>query len=154
MPTKRRMTMDYFLTDEQREIRDLARQIAQEKVAPIALEYDEKGEFAREIVEILAKSDLCGVYIDEKYGGLGGGVFDLCLVTEELSKACGGIALSIAATGLGIFPIILSGSEEQKEKYLPDIASGKKLASFAITEADAGSDVAAMQTTAKKEGDF
>jgi alkylation response protein AidB-like acyl-CoA dehydrogenase len=146
--------MDYFLSEEQREIRSLARQIAEEKIAPIAIEYDEKGEFAWEIVDVLAKSDLCGVYIDEKYGGLGGGVFDLCLVTEELSKACAGIALSVAATALGIFPVILSGTEEQKQKYLPDVAAGKKLASFAITEPDAGSDVSAMQTTAKKEGDF
>ncbi|HUU51329.1 MAG TPA: acyl-CoA dehydrogenase family protein [Nitrospinota bacterium] len=146
--------MDYFLTDEQKEIRNLARQIADEKIAPVAIEYDEKGEFAWEIVEILAKSDLCGLYIDEKYGGLGGGVFELCLVTEELSRACGGIALSIAATALGAFPIILSGSEDQKERYLPDIAKGKKLAAFAITEADAGSDVGAMQTTARREENF
>ena len=146
--------MDYFLTDEQKEIRNLSRKIAQEKIEPIAIEYDEKGEFAWEIIEILGKSDLCGLCIDEKYGGLGGGVFEHCLVTEELSKACAGIALSIAATALGASPISLSGSEDQKERYLPDIAKGKKLAAFAITEADAGSDVIAMQTTARREGDF
>lgn len=146
--------MDYLLTDEQRMIKELAHKIAQEKIVPIRAKYDEEGEFPREIVDVLAKSDLCGVYIDTKYGGLGGGVFELCLVVEELSRACGGIALSIAATALGTYPIILAGNEEQKQRYLPDVASGKKLSAFAITESGAGSDVASMQTTAKLEGDY
>lgn len=134
-------------------IRDLARQVAREKIAPVAAEYDEKEEFPWPIVKILADSDLFGVYIEEKYGGIGGGVLELAICTEELSKACGGISLCLAATALGTYPIILFGSEEQKQKYLPDIAKGKKLAAFAITEPEAGSDAGSIKTTAKKEGD-
>jgi alkylation response protein AidB-like acyl-CoA dehydrogenase len=145
--------MDYFLTEEQKMIKELAAKIADEKIAPVAIEYDELGKFPHDIVKILADSDLFGVYIEEKYGGLGGGVLEMCLVVEELSRACGGIALAFAGTGLGAFPIILFGSEEQKEKYLPDIAAGKKLAAFGLTEADAGSDAAGIRTTAVLDGD-
>lgn len=145
--------MDYLLTEEQIMIRDLARQIAREKIRPVAAEYDVEGKFPWDIVKVLADSDLCGIYIEEKYGGTGGGVMDLVLATEELSKACGGISLAVAATALGTFPIILFGSEEQKQKYLPDIAKGKKLAAFGLTEAGAGSDAGAIATTAKKSGD-
>jgi alkylation response protein AidB-like acyl-CoA dehydrogenase len=96
------------------------------------------------------------VYIDEKYGGLGGStpIMNMVLVTEELSKACGGISLAFAATGLGTIPIIVGASEEQKEKYLPQIASGQKLAAFGLTEASAGSNVAGMTTRAVKDGDY
>ena len=145
--------MDYLLSEQQIMIRDLAREIARKKIRPVAAEYDEKEEFPWPIMKILAESDLFGVYIEEKYGGLGGGVFELALVTEELSCACGGIAVCFAASALGTYPIILFGNEEQKQKYLPDLASGKKVAAFAITEAAAGSDASAIQTTAKKEGD-
>jgi len=145
--------MDYLLTEEQVMIRDLARQIAQEKIAPVAIEHDESGEFPWDIMKVIAESDLCGVYIDEKYGGTSGGVMEMCLVTEEFSKACAGIAVSYAASALGAYPIMLYGSEEQKKKYLPDIAKGKKLAAFALTEASAGSDAGAVATTAKKDGD-
>jgi butyryl-CoA dehydrogenase len=145
--------MDYFLTEEQKMIKDLARQIADEKIRPVAAEYDEKEEFPWPLVKVLAESDLCGVYIPEKYGGTGGGVMDLCIAVEELSKACGGISLAVAATALGTFPILLFGNEEQKQKYLPDIAKGKKLAAFAITEPEAGSDAGSIKTQARKEGD-
>ncbi|MDP4093489.1 MAG: acyl-CoA dehydrogenase family protein [Bacillota bacterium] len=145
--------MDYFLTEEQQMIKELAAKIADEKIAPIAIEYDEQGKFPHEIIKILADSDLCGVYIAEEYGGLGGGVFEMSLVVEQLSRACGGISLAFAGTGLGTFPIILFGNEEQKKKYLPDIASGKKLAAFGLTEANAGSDAAGIQTTAVLAGD-
>lgn len=146
--------MDYLLTEEQIMIRDIARQIAREKIRPVAAEYDTEGKFPWDIVKILADSDLCGIYIEEKYGGTGGGVMELVLATEELSKACGGISLAVAATALGTFPIILFGTEEQKQKYLPDIAKGKKLAAFALTEAGAGSDAAAITTTAEKKDDY
>jgi len=146
--------MDYLLTENQKMIQELARKIAQEKIAPVAAEYDEKEEFPWPIMKILADSDLFGVYIEEKYGGLGGGVFELAVVTEELSKACGGIAVCYAASALGTYPIILYGSEEQKKKYLPDLASGKKIAAFGLTEAGAGSDAGAIATTAKKDGDY
>ncbi|MFC1621188.1 acyl-CoA dehydrogenase family protein [Candidatus Omnitrophota bacterium] len=145
--------MDYLLTEEQIMVRDLARQIAKEKIKPVAAQYDVDGTFPWDIVKILADSDLCGIYIDEKYGGTGGGSMELVLATEELSKACGGISLALAATALGTYPILLFGTEAQKEKYLPDIAKGKKLAAFAITEAGAGSDASAVATTADKKGD-
>lgn len=145
--------MDYLLTESQIMIRDLARKIAQEKIKPVAAQYDESEEFAWPIMKILAESDLFGVYLPETYGGLGGGIMEMCLVTEELSRACGGIALGYAGTGLGTLPILLHGSEEQKKKYLPDIAAGKRLAAFCITEAEAGSDAGSIKTTARKEGD-
>lgn len=144
--------MDYFLTEEQQMIKELAAKIADEKIAPVAIQYDEEGKFPHDIVKILADSDLCGVYIPEEYGGLGGGILEMAIVVEELSRACGGISLSFAGTGLGTFPIILFGNEEQKKKYLPDIASGKKLAAFGLTEANAGSDAAGVQTTAVTDG--
>jgi len=145
---------DYFLTEEQKMIKELARKIAEEKIKPVAAEYDEKEEFPWPIVKILAESDMFGIFIPEQYGGTGGGVLDLAVATEELSWGCGGIALSFAATGLGTFPIILFGSDEQKKKYLPEIASGRKLAAFALTEAEAGSDAGSIRTTAKKDGDY
>src|SRR3989338_3424041 len=145
--------MDYLLTEQQVMIRDLARKRAEEKTGPVPAHYDETEEFAWPIMKILADSDLFGVYLPEQYGGLGGGILDMCLVTEELSKACGGIALGYAGTGLGTLPILLHGSDEQKKKYLPDIAAGKKLAAFCITEAEAGSDAGSIKTTARKEGD-
>ncbi|HHW00065.1 MAG TPA: acyl-CoA dehydrogenase [Clostridiaceae bacterium] len=145
--------MEYFLTEEQKMIKELAARIADEKIAPLAIQYDEDGTFPHDIVKILADSDLTGVYIPEEYGGFGGGVLEMSLVVEELSRACGGIALAFAGTGLGTFPIILFGNDEQKKKYLPDIAAGKKLAAFALTEANAGSDAAGIQTTAVLDGD-
>ncbi len=145
--------MDYFITEQQTMIRDLARKIAQEKIKPVAAHYDETEEFAWPIMKILADSDMFGVYLPEAYGGLGGGIMDMCLVTEELSRACGGIALGYGGTGLGALPILLHGSDEQKKKYLPDIAKGKRLAAFCLTEAEAGSDAGSIKTTARKEGD-
>jgi len=145
--------MDILLTEEQKMLKDLTRQIAREKIQPVAAEYDEKEEFPWPIVKILAESDICGVYISEQYGGMGGGVFELAIATEELSWGCGGIALAFAATGLGAFPIVLFGNEEQKKKYLPRIAKGT-IAAFCITEAEAGSDAGSIKTQAVKDGDY
>jgi alkylation response protein AidB-like acyl-CoA dehydrogenase len=146
--------MSYLFTEEQKMIRDLARQIADERIRPVAAEYDEKEQFPWPVLKVIAESDLSGIYIEEKYGGTGGGVTELCIATEEFSKACGGIAVSYAASALGAYPIILYGTEEQKQRYIPDIASGKKLTAFGLTEAGAGSDAGAVSTTAKKEGDY
>jgi len=145
--------MNYFLNEEQEMIRDLVKQIAQEKVIPVAAELDEKGEFPWEIMKIFAESDLFALFVPEEYGGLGKGVLDLCIVIEELSKACAGVSVSYAASALGTYPIILFGSEEQKKKYLPVIAKGEKLTAFALTESDAGSDAGGIQTTAIHDGD-
>jgi len=149
------MELDYGLTEEQGMMKEVARELAEKKIRPIAAEYDEKNEFPAEIVPVLAESDLCGVYIPEEYGGAGGEtpIMNMCVVVEELSKACAGVALAFAATGLGTIPIILAGSDEQKKKYLPEVAAGRKLAAFAITEANAGSDAAAIETVAARDGD-
>lgn len=145
--------MDYFLTEDQMMIRDLTRQVAEEKVVPVREELDEKEEFPWEIMNVLAQSDLFGLFIPEEYGGLGKGSLELCIAVEELSKACLGVSTTYAADALGTYPILLYGSEEQKKKYLPDIATGKRLVAFALTEANAGSDAAGIQTSAKREGD-
>jgi alkylation response protein AidB-like acyl-CoA dehydrogenase len=145
--------VNYFLTEDQQMIKDLAARIAKEKVEPKALENDESGEFPWDVVEVLAKSDLFRVFIPEEYDGLGGGIMEMSLVVEELSKACAGIALAYAASGLGTIPIILFGNEEQKKKYLPRLAAGEILAAFALTEPEAGSDAAAVKTRAVPDGD-
>ncbi|MDR0956507.1 MAG: acyl-CoA dehydrogenase family protein [Endomicrobium sp.] len=148
------MAMDYMLSEEERIMIETARTIAVEKIKPVREQYDEKEEFPWDIVKEFAQADLCGVYIPEEYGGFGKGIMGLVLVVEELCKIDGAIALSLAATALGTLPILVAGSEEQKKKYLPDIASGKKLAAFGLTEANAGSDATGMTTTAVKEGDY
>lgn len=145
--------MEYRLTDDQRMVRDLARTIAEEKVKPVRAELDEKEEFPTEIMKIMGDSDLFRVFIPEAYEGLGGGVLEECLIIEEISRVCGGVALAYAATLLGTIPILLFGTEEQKQKYLTKIAGGA-LAAFGLTEAGAGSDASNMQTTAVRDGDF
>jgi len=144
--------MDYLLTEEQIMIRDLARQIAQEKIVPVRAELDEQNKFPRDIMKAMAQADLFGIYIPEEYGGLGKKSLELCICVEELSKACLGVSTSFAANALGTYPILLHGSEAQKKKYLPDIAAGKKLVAFGLTEANAGSDASGVQTTARLEG--
>jgi alkylation response protein AidB-like acyl-CoA dehydrogenase len=147
--------LEYFLTEEQKMIKDLARRIAEEKILPVRAELDETEEFPWDIVKELADGDMFRVFIPEEYQGLGGGCFDLCLVIEELSRVCSGVALAYAVTSLGSFALLVYGSEEQKQKYLPDIAAGKRLAAFALTEPTAGSDASAIKTTAEKvEGGY
>ena len=145
--------MDYLLNEEQKMVRDLCCQIAEEKIRPVANQLDEKGEFPHQIMKVIAESDLFGIYLPQEYGGTGGGVLELCIATEEFSKACGGIAVCYAASALGTIPILLFGTDEQKKKYLPQLASGKSLAAFGLTEPEAGSDASAVTTTAKKDGD-
>jgi alkylation response protein AidB-like acyl-CoA dehydrogenase len=142
--------LDYFLTPEQKMIQDLARKVAEEKMLPVRAELDEKEEFPWEIVKISAEAGLMGVSMPEEYEGFGGGILEYCLVAEELSRVCLGIATSVVASGLGAMPILLFGNPEQKKKYLPDIAKGRKLAAFGLTEADAGSDAGAIRTTAAR----
>jgi butyryl-CoA dehydrogenase len=146
--------MDYFLTEDQREIKKIARRIAEERVMPIRAQLDETETFPWEIMKACAETGLFGVSIPEAYGGLGGGSFENCIVVEELSRACLGVSVSYAASLLGSYPILLGGSEEQKKRYLPDVASGKRLAAFGLTEANAGSDAAGIRTEARKDGDY
>jgi alkylation response protein AidB-like acyl-CoA dehydrogenase len=140
-------------TDYQVELLNLARRIAEEKVRPRAAECDRTGEFPWDLVKVFTQAGFYGCYIDQKYGGTSGGVTELALVTEEISRACGGIALAVAATALGAFPIILAGTEAQKQRWLPAIAKGETLTAFCLTEPEAGSDASAMKTTARPDGD-
>ena len=140
--------MEYFLTEQQKEIKRLVRKIAEERILPVRAELDEREEFPWDIMKVLAETDMFGVYIPEEYGGVGGGILDLCLVVEELSRVCSGVAVSYAASALGSFTLLEYGTDEQKRKYLHDIASGRKLAGFALTEATAGSDAGGIKTTA------
>ena len=147
--------MEYFLTEEQKTIKSLARKIAEEKILPVRAELDEKEEFPWAIIKDLADADMFRVFIPEEYEGLGGGCLELCLVVEELSRVCGGVAATYAVNALGSHTLIEYGTEEQKRKYLPDIAAGKKLTAFAISEATAGSDAGAIKMTADKvEGGY
>ena len=147
--------MEYFLTEEQKTIKSLARRIAEEKILPVRAELDETEEFPWAIIKDLADADMFRVFIPEEYEGLGGNCLDLCLVVEELSRVCSGVAVSYAASALGIFILLDYGTEAQKQKYLPDVASGKKLTAFAITEPTAGSDASNIKTTADKvEGGY
>ncbi len=145
--------MDYLLTEEQKMIKDLAHKIAEEKIRPAAAKYDISEEYPWDVLKVMADSDMFGIFIPEEYGGFANSVMNLCLATEEFSRACGGIAVCYAASALGTFPIVLFGTDEQKKKYLPALASGKKVAAFAITEPEAGSDASGIKTVAKKAGD-
>ncbi len=145
--------MDYFFTEEQKEIKKLARRIAEEKIVPVRAELDETGVFPWEIMHACADTGLFGVSLPEEYGGLGGGILENCIVVEELSRACLGVSVSYAASLLGAYPILVGGSDELKKKYLPQVASGKRLAAFGLTEANAGSDASGIRTEARKVGD-
>jgi len=143
--------LEYFLNDLQKTVKGMARTIAEEKILPVRAELDETEEFPWAIMKYLADTDLFGVFLPEEYGGLGGGCLELCLVVEELSRVCTGVATSYAVNSLGSFTLLEYGTEEQKQKYLLDIASGKRLAAFAVTEAEAGSDIGGIKTTASRE---
>jgi alkylation response protein AidB-like acyl-CoA dehydrogenase len=142
--------LEYFFSEQQKTVKSLARRIAEEKILPVRAELDEKEEFPWGIIKDLAEADMFRVFVPEEYEGLGGGCLELCLVVEELSRVCSAIAVSYAASALGCFILMDYGSEEQKRKYLPVIAAGKRLTAFALTEPTAGSDAAAIRTTAEK----
>ncbi len=144
--------MEYFLNEQQKMVKRLVRHLAEEKVLPVRKELDETEEFPWEIMRELANVDLFRIFIPEEYGGTGGGCLDLCLVVEELSRVCSGVAVSYAASALGTYPVLDYGTPEQKQKYLPGIASGEKLAAFALTELTAGSDAGGIRTTATRDG--
>jgi alkylation response protein AidB-like acyl-CoA dehydrogenase len=150
---ERKTGRDFFLTEDQVMVRDLAKQVAADRILPIREHYDEEEEFPWEAVEAMREAGLFGVFIPEEYGGIGGGITEMCLVTEELSKVDGGIALAFAGTALGAYPIILFGTEEQKRKYLPKVAEGETLAAFALSEPESGSDAGSVRTVAVRDGD-
>ena len=145
--------MDYFLTEQQQMIVDIARQITDERIIPQRAELDEKHAFPRAILNEMAKADMFGISIPEAYGGLGGGCMDICLALEQFGRGCIGVGTAFAASSLGIYPILFSGSDEMKKKYLPLVATGEKFAAFGLTEANAGSDAGGIRTTAVLDGD-
>jgi alkylation response protein AidB-like acyl-CoA dehydrogenase len=142
------------LNDEQREIRDLVRTLARERIAPRAAEIDESHEFPWDIVELYREHGLFGLLFGEEYGGLGTGTLLALIAIEEISKVCATSGLILAVQELGALGLKLAGTDEQKQRYLPKLASGEWLAAYALTESGSGSDSAAMRTTARREGDY
>lgn len=146
--------LSYNLTEEERILIELIKRIGEEYIRDKALYWDEREIYDSLPIKALADADLFGLIVPKEYEGLGMGVRAMCLAVEWLSYFCAGVSTTYAASFLGAYPIILFGSEEQKRKYLPEVAKGKNLCAFALTEPQAGSDAFAIKTTAKKEGDF
>jgi len=145
--------MHYLLNEEQQFIVDVCRQIVKDRIIPVRAELDEKSIFPTEIIKEIARADLFRLFVPEEYGGMGKNIFAACVVSEELSRGDLSVSSIYGASGLGLMPVLLMGSEEQKQKYLPSLASGEKLAAFGITEAEAGSDAGAVKTKAVLSGD-
>lgn len=145
--------MDELLSKENRYYRDLTRSIAEQHIRPIAAELDRTGEYPWSVIKALQENKLMGVWIPKDYGGETAGLLNLCIIVEEMSRACGGIGVTFAVNALGSFPIIIGGTEEQKKKYLPDIASGNKLVAYALSEKAAGSDAGSLKARAERAGD-
>ena len=141
------------LTDEQREIRDLIRDLARERIAPRAAEIDKTAEFPWDVVEVFRDHEIFGVLYDEEYGGLGASALMTLVAIEEVSKVCATSGLIIAVQELGSLGVKLAGTDEQKQRFLPRLASGEWLAAYALTEPGSGSDSAAMRTEARRDGD-
>src|SRR5579871_1014141 len=140
--------------DEEAMILSVVRELVSEKVAPRAAEIDAAGEFPWDIKELFAQNDLLGIPIPAEYGGLGGTFETYVKVVEEIAKACASSSLIVAVQELGMLPILIGGSEDQKKKYLPKLASGEWIAAYALTEAGSGSDAAgSMRTRAERRGD-
>jgi alkylation response protein AidB-like acyl-CoA dehydrogenase len=139
------------LTDEQREIRDLIRTLARERIAPRAAEIDESAQFPWDMVELFREHEILRLPFEERYGGTGTGTLMVLVAIEEISKACATTGLILALQELGSLAIKTDGSEEQKERYLPRLASGEWLPAYALTEPGSGSDAAGMRTEARRE---
>lgn len=146
--------MNYFNNDAERETVERAKKIALEVFKPLRAKYDEKEEFCPEAVQAMVQQKLFGLWLPKEYGGEGLGVNALALVLEELSKVCMGLALPAGTSALGGMPMFFWATPEQRAKWIPDLASGKKLWTFALSEAQAGSDATSIKTTALKEGDY
>ena len=145
--------VDFTLTDEQRALRELAHDFAVKEIRPVAWEYDKDSIWPQAIIEKAHEVGLMNVHVPEEYGGPGLSYLDGCLIEEEISWGCSGIGTSLGANGLAAAPVSLGGSEEVKAEYFGELVDGPTLASFCLTEPDAGSDVSGMRTRAKKSGD-
>jgi len=143
----------YYLTDDQRAIRDLAREIARERIAPHAAHVDETGEYPHEQLKLLGQQGLMGLHIPEEYGGSGAGALAFCLAAEEVAWACAATSTIFLVQNLGGYPISLAGNAEQKRRFLPRLATGEMTAAFSLSESSSGSDAAAMQCSAVRRGD-
>ncbi len=144
--------IDFSLSDEQKQLQELARKFTKEEVIPKAAHHDEKGEFPREIVTKAWELGLVNTHIPQEYGGLGLGVLDGCITTEELAYGCTGIATAIEANTLAAAPLMVAGNEEQKKEFLGRLTAEPKFAAYCVTEPGAGSDVSGIRTQAKKVG--
>jgi len=142
-----------IFSDRARELQAIAREIAEKHVRPLAAEHDKAQEYNFEAAKACAEAGLFKTFIPEEYGGHGAGVLALALVAEELAKADSGFGVAFAVNALGSFPIILGGTEEQKQKYLPQIANGDKFVAFCLSEKFAGSDAQALAVRAVEDGD-
>ena len=147
------MNQLYYLTPEQRAIRDLAREISRERIAPMAAQVDEAEEYPSEQLKVLAQQGLMGLHIPEAYGGSAAGSLAFCLAAEEVSWACASTSTILLVQNLGGYPIIFAGTEEQKQRYLPRLATGEMTAAFSLSEPGSGSDAAAMTCRAQRKGD-
>jgi acyl-CoA dehydrogenase len=145
--------VDFTLTDEQKDLRELAHNFAEKEIRPVAWDYDRDATWPQEVVEKAWELGLMNSEFPEEYGGPGLGLFAGCLIEEEMGWGCSGIGTSLMANGLAATPVILGGSEDLKKKYLTMLTEEPKLASFCLTEPDAGSDVGGMKTRAVKQGD-
>ncbi len=146
--------MDFSLTEEQLDIQTMVRKFAQKEIAPLAAEVDRESRFPAETFEKMGELGLLGVMIPEEYGGVGQSVLTVCVIGEEIAAACASTALSyLDHAVLCAHNMVCNASDEQKRKYLPDLASGKKLGAIAMTEPGAGSDVLSMRTSAVRDGD-
>src|SRR5213596_491742 len=143
----------FYLSEDQRMIRDLARKIARERIAPRAAHYDETETYPEESIRALMDAGLYGIWLPEEYGGTDMGCLALALVCEEIAWACAATATQYLDQPLGGLPILLAGTEAQKRRYLPRLASGELLAAYSLSEPGAGSDAAALQTVAVRKGD-
>jgi len=145
--------MDELLTKEQRDLKYRAREVAEKYVRPQAALLDREGRYPWEIMEKIVEYGLMGVWVPKEYGGGGGGIMELVLIVEELSKACGGVGVAFAVNALGSFPIMVGGNDDQKNTYLRDVATGKKFIAFCLSEKESGSDAGSLKTRATKDGD-
>jgi alkylation response protein AidB-like acyl-CoA dehydrogenase len=143
----------YRLTDDQERLRDAVRVLADERIAPRAAEIDRTAEFPWDVKELLAAQDVLGLPFPVEYGGLGGELLTVCLAVEAISRVCATSGLILAVQELGALPILLAGTDDQKARWLPDLAAGNTLIAFALTESEAGSDAAAARTRATRDGD-
>ncbi len=143
----------YRLTDEQTAIRDAVRALAEERIAPRAADIDRTGEFPWDVKDLLAQQAVLALPFPEAHGGLGADLLTICLAIEEISRACATSGLILAVQELAAQPLVLAGTPEQLERWVPDLAAGRKLIAFALTEAEAGSDVASIRTRATRDGE-